>query len=86
MRITRTLNEGFVAHIDIETCEGDVSDIRILSASTLEDLTDLVQFGPAWDQAWAQAERYLSEQAPTPRVARQALSDLRSLTHGTPFQ
>jgi len=85
MRITRTLNEGFVAHIDVELNDGDVSDIRILSAATLEDLTSLVQFSHVWDQAWSEAERHMSLQPPTPRAARQALRDLRSLTYDTPY-
>ena len=86
MRITRALNEGFIAHIDIEAFNGVVSDIRILSATTLEDLTELVQFSPAWDQAWSYAERELSMQPLTPRAARQARADLSSLTNDTPYQ
>lgn len=87
MRITATLGEGFNVFIEIEENDGDVSDIKVFSANTGEDVTDLISYSStAWEHAWDMAERHMSLQTPTPRAARQARADLRSLTHDTPFQ
>lgn len=77
-RITATLNEGFVAHIDYTAFDDTVDDLRIICPVSGVDLTPLVAYSStAWDQAWSAAERDVLRQ---PRKA-----DMRAMTYDTPY-
>ena len=76
------LGEGFLALINIEIEEGDVSDVAVFSKSTGENVTDLIYGGPSWDQAWSIAERRILV---LPTVQKAIQKTFREQTFDTPF-
>lgn len=84
---TATLGEGFAARIEYDVDEdGEVEDVKVFSAETGQDLTDLLAYtGQLWDQAWNAAERHMLAQ-PVTRTARRAMAaNTAAMCYGTPY-
>lgn len=85
--IAATLGEGFDARVTYEVDEdGEISDVKVHSALTGQDLTDLLAYtGQPWDQVWNAAERHMLAQ-PVTRTARRAIAaNTAAMCHDTPY-
>ena len=85
--IAATLGEGFDARITYDVDEdGEISDVKVHSALTGQDLTDLLAYtGQLWDQAWDAAERHMLDQPVTRKARRAMAANVASMCHDTPF-
>lgn len=86
--IATTLGEGFDARITYDVdADGEISDVKVHSALTGQDLTDLLSYtGQLWDQAWSAAERHMLTQ-PVTRQARRAIAAyVAAMCHDTPYE
>ena len=84
---TSTLGEGFSARIEYDVDEdGEVEDVKVFSAETGQDLTDLLAYtGQLWDQAWNAAERQMLAQPITRNARRVIAASMASMCHDTPY-
>lgn len=84
---TATLNEGFDVRIEYDVdVDGDVGDVKVYSALTGQDLTDLLAYtGQLWDQAWHAAERHMLAQPVTRKTRRAMAANVASMCHDTPY-
>lgn len=84
---TATLGEGFSARVEYSVdIDGDISDVKIYSAETGQDLTDLLAYtGQLWDQAWSAAERHMLAQPITRHARRVIAASMASMCHDTPY-
>lgn len=82
---TATLGEGFAARIEYDVdIDGDISDVKIYSAETGQDLTDLLAYtGQLWDQAWNAAERHMLAQPITRSARRVIAASTAAMCHDT---
>lgn len=85
--IATTLGEGFDARITYAVDEdGEISDVKVHSALTGQDLTDLLAYtGQLWDQAWNAAERHMLAQPVTRKARRTIAANTAAMCHDTPF-
>ena len=83
----RGASEGFAARIEYDVDEdGEVEDVKVFSAETGQDLTDLLAYtGQIWDQAWNAAERHMLDQPVTRKARRAMAANVASMCHDTPF-
>lgn len=84
---TATLGEGFATSIEYDVdIDGDISDVKVYSAETGQDLTNLLAYtGQLWDQAWSAAERHMLSQPITRNARRVITASMASMCHDTPF-
>ena len=84
---TSTLGEGFAARIEYDVDEdGEVEDVKVFSAETGQDLTDLLAYtGQLWDQAWNAAERHMLAQPITRSARRVIAASTAAMCHDTPY-
>lgn len=83
---TATLGEGFSARIEYDVDEdGEVEDVKVFSAETGQDLTDLLCGSKPYEQAWDAAERFAASMPPTLATRRAAANDMAAMCSGTPF-
>ena len=85
--IATTLGEGFAARIEYDVDEdGEISDVKVHSALTGQDLTDLLAYtGQLWDQAWNAAARHMLDQPVTRKTRRAMAANVASMCHDTPY-
>ena len=85
--IATTLGEGFDARITYDVDEdGEVEDVKVFSAETGQDLTDLLAYtGQLWDQAWNAAARHMLDQPVTRKTRRAMAANVASMCHDTPY-
>lgn len=85
--IATTLGEGFDARITYDVDEdGEISDVKVHSALTGQDLTDLLAYtGQLWDQAWNAAERHMLAQPVTKQARRAIAADMAAMCADTPY-
>ena len=85
--IATTLGEGFDARITYDVDEdGEISDVKVHSALTGQDLTDLLAYtGQLWDQAWDAAERHMLAQPVTRKTRRASAANTAAMCHDTPY-
>lgn len=85
--IAATLGEGFDARITYSVdADGEIEDVKVYSALTGQDLTDLLAYtGQLWDQAWNAAERHMLAQPVTKKARRAMAANVASMCHDTPY-
>ncbi len=85
--IAATLGEGFDARITYSIDDGEIEDVKVYSAATGQDLTDLLAYtGQLWDQAWSAAERHMLAQPITRNARRASAANTAAMCHDTVYR
>ncbi len=77
--IKASIGEGFEVFIHFADDGEDVTDVKVFSAKTGEEVTDLIYGTTVWNEAWGYAERRViygtSSQAEAMRQVRETCYD-----------